>query len=99
MFNKEMNKERIISKQNQKMGPVVLDINNGHLMDAWEKTVRTEVSDYKAGASEVCINETWVKEPPNIMIFTLNRVKYDRNEQKLVKDCRKFKFDKVIYAD
>ena len=58
----------------------MLDIDNGHLMDDWEKSIRNEVSDYKADASEVCINETWVKEPPNIMIFTLNRVKYDRNK-------------------
>ena len=62
-------------------------------------STRTEVSDYKAGASEICINETWVKEPPNILIFTLNRVKYDKKEQKLAKDFKKFKFEREIYAD
>lgn len=77
----------------------MLDIDSGYLMDDWENASRTEVSDYKAGASEVCINESWVKEPPNILIFTLNRVKYDKKAQKLVKDFKKFKFDKVIHAD
>ena len=81
------------------MGPIMLDIDNGHLMDDWENSTRTEVSDYKAGASEICINETWVKEPPNILIFTLNRVKYDKKEQKLAKDFKKFKFEREIYAD
>ena len=47
-------------------------------MDDWEDSSRHEVADYKAGQSEVCINESWVKEPPNILIFTLNRVKYDK---------------------
>jgi len=77
----------------------MLDIDNGHLMDDWEQASRTEVSDYKAGASEVCINETWVKDPPNILIFTLNRVKYDKNTLKLVKDFNKFTFDKTIHVD
>mmetsp|Transcript_27120 Transcript_27120/g.36229 ORF Transcript_27120/g.36229 Transcript_27120/m.36229 type:complete len:143 (-) Transcript_27120:1589-2017(-) len=81
------------------MGPIMLDIDNGHLMDDWENASRTEVSDYKAGAQEICINETWVKDPPNILIFSLNRVKYDKNALKLVKDFKKFEFEKVIHAD
>lgn len=57
------------------------------------------MSDYKAGDGEVCINETWVKHPPNILIFTLNRVKYDKQALKLVKDFKKFQFEKVIHID
>lgn len=81
------------------MGPVLLDIDNGRLMDDWEQSCRNEVTDYKAGQSEVCINETWVKDPPNILIFTLNRVKYDKEQLKLVKDFKKFEFDKTIHVD
>lgn len=81
------------------MGPIMLDINEGHLMDDWEQASRQEVADYKAGSSEVCINESWVKDPPNILIFTLQRVKYDKKALKLVKDFKKFQFEKVIYAD
>lgn len=77
-MNKETNEEKVISKHCQKMGPVMLDIENGRLMDDWEQSCRHEVSDYKAGQAEVCINETWVKDPPNILVFTLNRVKYDK---------------------
>ena len=99
LLNKETGNEKIISKHCQKMGPVMLDIDNGRLMDDWEQSSRNEVSDYKAGASEVCINESWVKDPPNILIFTLNRVKYDKKAMKLVKDFNKFEFDKVIHID
>lgn len=97
--NKDTNVEKIISKHIQKMGPILLDIDNGHLMDDWEQASRQEVSDYKAGASEICINESWVKEPPNALIFTLNRVKYDKKTLRLVKDFKKFEFEKLIYAD
>ena len=99
LLNKDTNLEKVISKHCQKMGPVMLDINNGRLMDDWEQSSRTEVSDYKAGKSEVCINESWVKDPPNILVFTLNRVKYDKNQLKLVKDFSKFEFDTVIHVD
>lgn len=99
LVNKESGEEKIISKHLQKMGPVMLDITNGRLMDDWEQSSRTEVSDYQAGASEVCINENWVKEPPNVLIFSLNRVKYDRKAQQLAKDFSRFEFDKLIHVD
>ena len=40
------------------------------------------------------MNETWIKDPPNILMFNLNRVKYDAEKQTAVKDCRRFEFDK-----
>lgn len=99
LLNKDTNEEKVISKHSQKMGPVVLNIENGRLMDDWEDSSRNEVADYKAGQSEVCINENWVKQPPNILVFTLNRVKYDKKQLKLVKDFKKFEFDKTIHVD
>lgn len=99
LLNKETNEEKVISKHCQKMGPIMVDIEYGRLMDDWEQSSRTEVSDYKAGKSEVCINENWIKTPPNILIFTLNRVRYDKQQLKLVKDFKKFEFDKTIHVD
>jgi len=43
--------------------------------------------------------ETWICRPPNVMMFQLNRVNYDYNKQKLIKDNGKFHFDKTIYLD
>ena len=94
LLNKDTNEEKVISKHEQKMGPIVLNIEEGRLMDAWEASSRNEVSDYKAGQSEICVNESWVKQPPNILIFTLNRVQYDKTQLKLVKDFKKFEFEK-----
>lgn len=75
------------------MGPISLSIENGRLNDAWEEANRNEVSDYNAGQSEVCINENWVKDPPNILVFSLNRVNYDKETQQLKKSMDRFEFD------
>ena len=40
-----------------------------------------------------------MKDPPNILIFSLNRVKYDKQQMKLVKDFKKFEFDREIHVD
>jgi hypothetical protein len=52
------------------MGPVILNLKNGRLFDDWEEVCRTEIAGfYKAGPNEVCINENWIKDPPNILYF------------------------------
>ena len=57
------------------------------------------MEDYKSENAEVCINENWVKDPPNILVFSLNRVKYDKEEKKLKKSHARFEFDTKIYVD
>ena len=77
LVDKDTGKERILSKHKQTMGPIMLEIENLNLMDAWEDASFNEVEDFKAGLSETCVNENWIKDPPNVLIFNLNRVKYD----------------------
>jgi len=43
--------------------------------------------------------ETWICRPPNMLMFQLNRVNYDYENKKLVKDNSRFEFDKQIYLD
>lgn len=43
--------------------------------------------------------ETWICRPPNIMMFNLNRVDYDKKAFKLVKNNSRFEFDQTIYLD
>jgi hypothetical protein len=70
LYNKETGNEKFVSKHVQKMGPVILNLKNGRLFDDWEELCRNEVSGYyKAGPNEVCINENWIKDPPNILYF------------------------------
>jgi hypothetical protein len=52
------------------MGPVILNIKNGRLFDDWEEACRTDIAGFaKAGPNEVCVNENWIKDPPNILYF------------------------------
>ena len=101
LLDKQTGKEKIISKLKQKMGPVVLNIKHGRLTDDWEEANRNEVADYKAsgGSSEVCIHETWVKDPPNILVLNPNRVSFNTESGKLEKSFERFEFDKKLYVD
>ena len=99
VLNKDTGAERILSKHKQTMGPIMLEIENLTLMDAWEEASFSEVDDYKTEKSETCVIENWVKDPPNVLIFNLNRVKYDKEQKQVIKDCRKFTFEKQICVD
>ena len=99
LVDQQTQKEKIISSQTLRMGPIMLESKQGRLTEAWEDATRDLVEDYKTQGSEVCVNETWVKDPPNILIFNINRVSYDKEKNALVKDFSKFEFEKKIYAD
>lgn len=43
--------------------------------------------------------ETFLCRPPNVLLFQLNRVNYDIEKQKLVKDNRRFDFEQTIFCD
>lgn len=89
--------------------------NNSTLYEAWNATCIEVIEDFNCNEvaqsflddtptgqtpnNAVCIKETWIKELPKVMLFTLNRVQYDRKEQRLVKNLKKFEFEKEIFAD
>ena len=106
--NETTGEERLISRHKERLGPYMLKIKHGNLVDDWQESSRDTVDDYKIAQSkirqsqlnqEVCINENWIRSPPNVLFFALQRVNYDTKQQKLVKDLSKFHFEKVIYAD
>lgn len=90
-----------ITNQNvDKMGPVQVRIEEGNLYSAWEKSRRSEIADWedqKEGQRKTL--ETWVCRPPNMLMFQINRVDYNIEKQKLVKDNSRFDFDQEIYLD
>jgi hypothetical protein len=62
------------------MGPVQLLVEHETLYNAWEQSRNSEIKDYKGvSADQQMITETWICRPPNILMFNLNRVQYDRN--------------------
>jgi hypothetical protein len=45
------------------------------------------------------LKETWIKELPKVLLFTINRVNYDVKQRKLVKNNKRFDFEKIVYPD
>jgi len=74
-------------------------MNHSCLWDAWDETLLTEVEGFKTENNAKCFNETLIKNPPNVLLFLLNRVTFDKNANNLVKNKSKFTFDKTMFID
>ena len=69
------------------MGPIAITMKHGNLTDDWYESSTSTVDDYKVSQSfvgesqvvidQVCINENWITQAPNILFFTINRLAYD----------------------
>mmetsp|Transcript_41259 Transcript_41259/g.62819 ORF Transcript_41259/g.62819 Transcript_41259/m.62819 type:complete len:436 (+) Transcript_41259:878-2185(+) len=93
-------KRTVVNQNVNKMGPIQLRVSDGNLLNAWEKTLVSEIEDYKGeeeGQRKVI--ETWVCRPPNVLLFQVNRVNYDFKTGNPEKDNRQFDFDKTIFLD
>lgn len=70
------------------------------LYEAWEASRKSEVEGFKGeNEGQTKHLETWICRPPNMLMFQVNRVSYDYENKKLVKDNSRFEFDKQIYLD
>ncbi len=61
----------------------MIKIKNGHLMEDWEEATTEKIDDYRiekskalgsqAGADQdvECINENWIRTPPNVLFFAI----------------------------
>ena len=87
--------EKITNRNVERMGPVQLRIEDSNLYQGWERSRRSEIE----GEKDQKFLETWVCRPPNILMFQINRVNYDFEKKKLVKDNSRFEFDRTIYLD
>lgn len=46
-----------------------------------------------------CVKENWISELPKVLLFTINRVNYNIKSRKLIKNNKRFDFEKLLYAD
>lgn len=93
----------------------MLDINNfSNLNDAWNAQCEVNIEDFNCREvaesfftdpehsptkNIKCLKETWIKELPKVLLYSINRVNYDVKQKKLVKNIKRFEFDKILYAD
>lgn len=79
LFNKQTRSEKLINRIKDRMGPIMLKLKHGNLVDDWYESSRDQVDDYRVETSqtasqnlnEVCITENWIKEAPNVLFFAL----------------------------
>lgn len=87
------------------MGPINLDIKaNNRIYESWDEAFQDEVKDFilsggQSDKSSRCFKESWILERPQVLFFSLNRVRYDQELKRPIKCHDRFSFDKVIYAD
>ena len=79
LLNKQTKTDQLINRIKDRMGPIMLKLKHGNLMDDWVESSRDQVDDYKIetpqtasqNLNEVCITENWMKEAPNVLFFAL----------------------------
>lgn len=83
------------------MGPIQLKLEEGNnLYQCWDASRNFEIKDFNGNHEGLRkYVETWIQTPPKIVMFQLNRVSYDYNNSKLIKNNSRFQFDKIIYID
>jgi hypothetical protein len=61
------------------MGPIQLKLEEGSsLYESWQASRNFEIKDFKGDEEgEMKIVETWIRNPPTVIMFQLNRVTYD----------------------
>lgn len=83
-----------------KFGPIILDIDEGDLMAAWEKACKSTIKDYRIKNTEVkAKQEIWIKKLPSVLIFQLKRHFYIQGEPAPFKNNSVFKFPDFIFPD
>ncbi len=53
MLNKVTSKERLISRLKERLGPIMLKMKSGNLVDDWLESSRSQVDDYKVDQSKI----------------------------------------------
>jgi hypothetical protein len=89
-----------------------LDIKPGQrLYEAWDEAFQNEVQGFNPGDHHMtslggdqvnpatCLSESWILGKPQVLFFSLKRVKFSKEQNRVVKSHDYFPFDKVIYAD
>lgn len=82
-------------------GQIILDVEEKDLYSAWDASYFCEIEDYlleNHGTTQAS-QEIWPERFPNVLLFQIQRVKYDRTVNSSVKINSKFTFPHEIFSD
>ena len=85
-------------QQVEGFGQIMLSVELGDLYTAWDDAYFSKIEGYTAGSGAVITaeQEFWIEELPGVLLFQIQRVKYDKGTYKL---HSAFHFPKVLYPD
>ena len=83
------------------VGQIPLDIPNRELYKAIDDYLYNEIEEFTtpSGHKTTAITNSWIKEIPNILLFQIQRVYFDKDFQVSRKNHSEFKFPEIFYAD
>jgi ubiquitin carboxyl-terminal hydrolase 25/28 len=82
-------------------GQIILDVEEKDLYSAWDASYFSEIEDYLLENHQTtkASQEIWPETFPGVLLFQIQRVKYDRVASSTVKINSKFSFPLEIYPD
>lgn len=82
-------------------GQIILDVEEKDLYSAWDASYHCEVDGYlveNIGKTRA-VQEIWPKNFPGVLLFQIQRVKYDLSVNNTVKINKRFSFPQEIFTD
>lgn len=98
---KEPDGQALVFENTAIFGQLNLDVNEKELYRAWDHAYHTLIEEYVTpkGHKTFAIQEIWPEKLPGILLFQIQRVRYDSNFLKNIKINSPFTFPQILYGD
>ena len=98
---KEVDGQKLIFENIAIFGQLNLDVNKKELYRAWEDVYHTMIEEYAtpSGHKTFAIQEVWPEKLPGILLFQIQRVRYDPTSKQSIKVNTPFTFPCTIVGD
>ena len=81
-------------------GQIILNVEEKDLYSAWDGSYHSTIDDYLIdNITTTAIQEIWPQNFPGVLLFQIQRVKYDTASNNTIKINKHFTFPKKVYTD
>ncbi|CAG9320649.1 USP28_3 [Blepharisma stoltei] len=82
-------------------GQIIVDVDEGDLYSAWDIAYHSQIEGYLTPQENATTasQEFWLEKLPGIILFQIQRVKYDKVTNSTIKIHKQFKFPKILHPD
>ena len=91
----------VSSESKNTFGQLILDVEHKDILNAWDNSCHDKIEGYitPLGFTTTAAQEVWIESCPQILLFQVQRVKYDVETGMGVKVHSKFEFTEELYVD